>query len=132
MIGFIIKKIIGSKNDREVRRLRPLVAKINEIEQSLQSLPDEALAEKTRAWKERLSQIPLVRPGDENKVGEYGKPPLNPELIGAMNEILPEAFAVVKNACRRRQRPAGAGQSLNSLTPQGSSRSFPHALLRAA
>src|SRR5262245_4215959 len=101
MIGFIIKKIIGSKNDREVRRLRPLVARINEIEQSLQSLPDEALREKTRAWKEKLSQIPVVRPGDENKVGEYGKPPLNPDLSAAMNEILPEAFAVVKNACRR-------------------------------
>src|SRR5262245_11715243 len=101
MIGFIIKKIIGSKNDREVRRLRPLVAKINEIEQSLQSLSDEALREKTRVWKERLSQIPLVQPGDDTKVGQYGKPPLNPELISAMNQILPEASAVVKNACRR-------------------------------
>jgi preprotein translocase subunit SecA len=101
MIGFIIKKVIGSKNDREVRKLRPLVARINEIEQSLQSLPDEALRAKTAAWKEKLSAIPLVREGDENKVGEYGKPPLNPELTAAMTEILPEAFAVVKNACRR-------------------------------
>ena len=84
MIGFIIKKIIGSKNDREVRRLRPLVAKINELETSLQSLPDEALREKTAAWKERLSKIE----GDA-------------ELAAALDEILPEAFAVVKNACRR-------------------------------
>ena len=43
MLGLIIKKIIGSKNDREVKRLRPLVAKINEFEASLQSLPDDAL-----------------------------------------------------------------------------------------
>ncbi len=84
MIGFIIKKIIGSKNDREVRRLRPLVAKINELETSLQSLPDEALREKTAAWKERLSKI-------EDDA----------ELAVALDEILPEAFAVVKNACRR-------------------------------
>src|SRR5256886_3010550 len=84
MIGFVIKKIIGSKNDREVRRLRPLVAKINEIETSLQSLPDEALREKTAAWKERLFKIE----GDA-------------ELAVALDEILPEAFAVVKNACRR-------------------------------
>ena len=84
MIGFIIKKIIGSKNDREVRRLRPLVAKINEFETSLQSLPEEALREKTAAWKERLSKIE----GDA-------------ELAAALDEILPEAFAVVKNACRR-------------------------------
>ena len=101
MLGFVIKKIIGSKNDREVKKLRPLVARINEFEQSLQSLPDEALREKTRVWKDRLSQIPLVRAGDEMKTGEYGKPPLNPDLIAAMEEILPEAFAVVKNACRR-------------------------------
>src|SRR3989442_8154150 len=84
MIGFIIRKIIGSKNDREVRRLRPLVAKINEFESALQAQPPEALREKTAAWKERLSKI-------ED----------NAELAAALNEILPEAFAVVKNACRR-------------------------------
>src|SRR5438874_13285645 len=84
MIGFIIKKIIGSKNDREIRRLRPLVGKINEAETPLQSLPDEALRGKTAAWKERLSKI-------EDKE----------ELTAALNQVLPEAFAVVKNACRR-------------------------------
>src|SRR5207249_4415704 len=57
MIGFIIKKIIGSKNDREVRRLHPLVARINELEASLQPLTAEVLGEKTGAWKERLSKI---------------------------------------------------------------------------
>src|SRR5438876_150502 len=84
MIGFIIRKIVGSKNDREVRRLRPLVAKINEIESALQAQPPEALREKTAAWKERLSKI-------EDDA----------ELKAALEEILPEAFAVVKNACRR-------------------------------
>src|SRR5436190_6582465 len=84
MIGFIIRKIIGSKNDREVRRLPPLVAKINELEAVLQARPAEVLREKTAAWKERLSKI-------ED----------NAELAAALNEILPEAFAVVKNACRR-------------------------------
>src|SRR5262245_30598326 len=84
MIGFIIKKIIGSKNEREVKRLRPLVVRINEIESSLQSLPEEALRQKTAKWKERLAKI-------EDKI----------ELTAALEEILPEAFAVVKNACRR-------------------------------
>ncbi len=85
MLGFIIKKVIGSKNDREVRRLsRAVVPRINEIEQSLQSLPDEALREKTAAWKARLAAI-------EDKQ----------EIQSALDEILPEAFAVVKNACRR-------------------------------
>src|SRR6185503_3041004 len=84
MIGFIIKKIIGSKNDREVKRLRPLVAKINEFEAALQSESDEALRQKTAAWKARCLAIE-----------DYA------ELQRTLGEILPEAFAVVKNACRR-------------------------------
>ena len=50
MIGFIVKKFIGSKNEREVKKLRPIVDQINEIEVGLQKLPDEALREKTAAW----------------------------------------------------------------------------------
>ena len=84
MIGFIVKKIIGSKNDREVKRLRPLVARINEIEASFQSLSEEALRQKTATWKERLARI-------EDQT----------ELAAALAEIMPEAFAAVKNACRR-------------------------------
>jgi preprotein translocase subunit SecA len=84
MIGFIIRKFIGSKNEREVKRLRPLVAKINAAEAELQSLPDEALRQKTAAWKEELSKIV------DNEV-----------LSKRLTEILPEAFAVVKNTCRR-------------------------------
>src|SRR5213592_738216 len=84
MIGYIIKKIVGSKNDREVRRLRPMVAKINEIEASLQSMPDDALRERTAAWKAELARI------EDNEA-----------LARRLGEILPEAFAVVKNACRR-------------------------------
>ncbi len=84
MIGFIIKKIIGSKNDREVKRLRPVIARINEHEASLQSRPDEYLREKTAEWKARCSALTD-----------------NGELQKALLEILPEAFALVKNACRR-------------------------------
>jgi len=84
MLGYIIKKFVGSKNDREVKRLRTMVAKVNEIEQGLQSLPDDALRQKTAEWKAKLSKI-------EN----------NEELARELLEILPEAFAVVKNACRR-------------------------------
>ncbi len=84
MIGFIVKKIIGSKNDREVKRLRPRVARINEIEAGLKSLSDDDLRQKTADWKARLSAI-------QDKA----------ELAAALEEILPEAFAVVKNTCRR-------------------------------
>ncbi len=84
MIGYIIKKIIGSKNDREIRRMQPIVARINELEQALQSQPEDVLREKTAAWKAQLSAI--------EDLGE---------LARTLDEIMPEAFAVVKNACRR-------------------------------
>jgi preprotein translocase subunit SecA len=55
MIGFIVKKLIGSKNDREVRKLRPLLARINELETALQSKPEEHLRELTAGWKARCA-----------------------------------------------------------------------------
>jgi preprotein translocase subunit SecA len=79
-----LKWIFGSKNDREVKKLWPLVRRINEVEAGLQKLSDDELRQKTAVWKARLSQI-------QDKT----------ELAKALNEILPEAFAVVKNACRR-------------------------------
>src|ERR1041385_6243709 len=84
MIGFILKKIIGSKNDREVKRLRLRVEEINRVEAELQGQPADALRQKTAAWKEELSKIQD-----------------NEELARRLDEILPEAFAVVKNGCRR-------------------------------
>jgi preprotein translocase subunit SecA len=83
MIG-LLKKIFGSKNDREVKKFWPVVRRINEIETELQKLSEDDLRKKTAAWKEELSKI-------ED----------NDELARRLNEILPEAFAVVKNACRR-------------------------------
>ena len=49
MIGYVIKKVLGSKNEREVRKLRPFVARINALELELQSQPEEVLRQKTAA-----------------------------------------------------------------------------------
>ncbi|MDP9292505.1 MAG: preprotein translocase subunit SecA, partial [Verrucomicrobiota bacterium] len=84
MVNWLLKKIVGSKNQRDVRRMRPIVARINEIEAQLQSLSDDDLRRKTAEWKERLANIPDM---DEQQA--------------VLDEILPEAFAVVKNAARR-------------------------------
>jgi preprotein translocase subunit SecA len=67
-----------------VKKLWPRVKEINDLEAGLQTLSDDDLRAKTAAWKEELSKI-------EDK----------DELAQKLNEILPEAFAVVKNACRR-------------------------------
>ncbi len=84
MIGFIVKKFIGSKNERELKKLRPLVQKINAIEADLQKVSEDVLRQKTAVWKEELSKITD-----------------NAELARRLEEILPEAFAVVKNTARR-------------------------------
>jgi len=80
----LFKAIFGSKNDRDVKKIRPMVARINEIEAGLQKLSDDELRAKTAAWKQELASI-------EDHA----------ELAAKLEEILPEAFAVVKNACRR-------------------------------
>ena len=84
MVGWILKKIVGSKNQREIKRLAPLVRQINELEEQYKLLSDDGLRAKTAAWKEELAKIPDVR--DQWK---------------RVDEILPEAFALVKNAARR-------------------------------
>ncbi len=56
MIKWILQKIVGSKNQREVRRIRPAVARISEIEEALQREPVEKLAEFTEKWKTHLSR----------------------------------------------------------------------------
>ncbi|HEY8903088.1 MAG TPA: DEAD/DEAH box helicase, partial [Chthoniobacterales bacterium] len=84
MINWILKLILGSKNQRELRRMQPTIRRINEIEQQLSGLSDDELRAKTAAWKAELSQI-------EDTAA----------LQARLDEILPEAFAVVKNAARR-------------------------------
>lgn len=77
MITQIITKIIGTKNERELKKLKPVVERINALEPEIQKLSDEALARKTIEFKEKLSR-------------------------GAtLDELLPEAFAVVREASRR-------------------------------
>src|SRR6476660_2767949 len=84
MVGWILKKILGSKNQRELRRLSPIVRRINELDEQFKSLSDDELRAKTAAWKEEFSKIST--PEDQWR---------------KLDEILPEAFAVVKNAARR-------------------------------
>jgi preprotein translocase subunit SecA len=77
MLGSIIKGIFGSKNERELKRMAPLVDKINSLEPQYQSLSDAELQAKTPEFKERLSK---------------GEP---------LDDLLPEAFAAVREASVR-------------------------------
>jgi preprotein translocase subunit SecA len=77
MVSNILKKIFGSRNERLVKRLSKTVAQINQLEEELQKLSDEALRGKTVAFRERL------------EAGE------------TLDSLLNEAFALVREAGRR-------------------------------
>ncbi|MDO3382813.1 preprotein translocase subunit SecA [Gilvimarinus algae] len=77
MLGKITKLVLGSKNDRVLKRMRKTVARINALEEQLQALPDEQLAAKTAEFRERYQ-------GGET-----------------LDALLPEAFATVREASRR-------------------------------
>lgn len=77
MITFILKKIFGTKNDREVKRLSRVVERINALEPQMQVLSDAQLREKTDEFRERIA------------AGE------------TLDALLPEAFAVAREASLR-------------------------------
>ena len=146
MLKWILQKIVGSKHQREVKRMWPVVAKINEIEEALQRESKETVLEKVADWQKHLHRYLPIRTAtkreiegmDPEQLGELAGrlherltslqpefPDLpavepTPESIEAgkdafrdiedkfpelrqtyLAEILPEAFAVVKNAARR-------------------------------
>src|SRR5437763_12628911 len=84
MVAWILKKILGSKNQRELKRLMPMVRRINELDEQFKALSDDELRAKTAQWQEELRGI-------EEVADRWRK----------LDEILPEAFALVKNAARR-------------------------------
>ncbi len=77
MITNLITKIFGTKHERDVKKLWPVVERINQYFEQFNSLTDEQLQKKTEEFKERLA------------AGE------------TLDDLLPEAFAVVKQACKR-------------------------------
>ena len=56
MIGQLLAKVIGTQNEREIKRLRPRVVEINALEPAIQSLTDEQLRAKTVEFRERLAK----------------------------------------------------------------------------
>ena len=74
---WLLKAILGTKNERDLKKVRPFVGRINALEKEMQSLSDDALKAKTGEFRARLAK------------GE------------TLDDLMVEAFAVVKNACRR-------------------------------
>lgn len=77
MVGGLLKKIFGTKNERELKKLIPIVERINSLEPQMMKLPDYRLKAKTAEFKERIER------------GE------------SLDSLLPEAYAVVREVARR-------------------------------
>src|SRR6185436_2256388 len=77
MIQTLLAKVVGTSNERELKRLRPIVGEVNALEPSTQPLTDEQLRAKTAEFRERVAR------------GE------------TLDDLMAEAFAVVREAGRR-------------------------------
>ena len=82
--SLVARKIFGSKNEREIKRLRPDVDEINRLEPEISALSDDELRAKIAEWKANISAIEDREEREE-----------------AMLEILPPVFAVVREAAKR-------------------------------
>src|SRR6266542_1890774 len=77
MLDTILAKVVGTQNERELKRLRPIVAEVNAFEPAIKALSDEQLRGKTAEFRQRVAN------GD------------------TLDELLPEVFAAVREAGRR-------------------------------
>jgi preprotein translocase subunit SecA len=104
LINTLLGKIFGTKNDREVKRLMPRVLAINALEPEVRKLSDEQLRAKTEEFRKRI-QDRLSRVADEPDADPDRIKQLESERLQAskevLDEILEEAFAVVREAGRR-------------------------------
>ena len=86
MIGYLVKKIFGTKNEREIKRLREIVNKINKLEPELGALSNKELIEESNKLKEKIR----------------GNPHLSEAITeGEIIEELPLAFAIAREASKR-------------------------------
>jgi len=92
LINKVIAKVFGTSNEREIKRIIPLVEAVNALEPDVKQLNDEQLRAKTDEFRQRIRErLDAVEDPDEK----------DRELAAVLDEILPEAFAVVREAGRR-------------------------------
>ena len=94
MISYVLKKIVGSQNEREVKRLGTLAEQVNALEETLIEVPTQELRAKTAQFRELIHS----RLGPN---GNLADEKYFAEMEQVLEEILPEAFAAVREASRR-------------------------------
>src|SRR5438445_2055951 len=103
MINKVLTTIFGSKHERDVKRMLPAVADINSLEPEISKMSDDQLREKTVEFRERLR--PVVEALDARKkeipIDENVVKAAQEDLKAALDDLLPEAFAVCREAAKR-------------------------------
>ncbi|HEX2168296.1 MAG TPA: preprotein translocase subunit SecA [Longimicrobiales bacterium] len=120
MIKTLLGKVFGDRHEREARKLEPLVDEINAVADDLQSLSEDELRaqtekfrgiirERTAELEARISELRDQKrhaedPAERESIGvdlREAEDALKEELENTLDDLLPEAFATVKEACRR-------------------------------
>ena len=119
MLDFV-KKLFGSKHEKDVKRLTPVVDEINALLPALAQLSDDQLREKTEEFRARIREgvreleekiaqqrselvDTLVGAAREQKLDQIAETEKERDAVTAdiLDDLIPEAFAVVKDACQR-------------------------------
>src|SRR3989338_4695820 len=95
MIGNLLKKIVGSRNERELKRLQVYVDRINQLEPEMQILSNDDIRAKTGEFKQRLNNVLSALSSDISPLDQRAA------VENALNDLLPEAFAVVREVSKR-------------------------------
>jgi len=92
-----IQKLFPNRSARLVRSYQPIVAKINALEEAMKALSDEALKGKTSEFRARIAEAVAKAKGDKKEDTSR----VEAAEAAVLNELLPEAFAAVREASRR-------------------------------
>src|SRR5438874_7747411 len=103
MIDRVLTAIFGSKHERDVKRILPIVADINALEPEISSLTDDQLRERTQQFRERLKPVVEAVDGAKREVprDETAIAAAQQDLREALEDLLPEAFAVAREGGKR-------------------------------
>ncbi len=93
MLNYIAKKIFGTKNEREIKKIKPLVEKINSLEKEFEKKTQAELRELINKFRKDLKDIYEKYKDDEVKSAK--------EQFKYMDKVLPEVFAAVREASKR-------------------------------
>jgi len=138
MIGWILKKIVGSKNQRLVKSLRPTIERINQLEKEYQNLSDDQMRAKSLEWKAEFQAMTAKLEEETQKIRKESREkiaaleqesstnlrvPSQEELVEKLRKLAADTDDIKSAAAEAEQHAVGAyerqmAQRLNDLVPE--------------